>query len=161
MRFCNVCDNMMYINIRSADDDDFSMMPNGSASRQSGGAAELMYSCKSCGNRVQAAETDSKARILHTNYTDDHTSYKQYATMYIRHDPTLPRVTNIPCPSVACTKTPSEVIYIKYDFDKLRYLYHCCHCGIFWKSDGARIDATDKKNTTTTPPRHASATARA
>jgi hypothetical protein len=26
------------------------------------------------------------------------------------------------------------VIYIKYDFINMKYLYHCCHCEHFWKN---------------------------
>jgi DNA-directed RNA polymerase subunit M/transcription elongation factor TFIIS len=150
MKFCDVCDNMMYIRIQAQGEDGATGTTAdgaGSSSAVVDGAQRppvLMYACKSCGNRVRAAETDSKSRILHTNYSDDHTSYKKYATPHIRHDPTLPRVNNIPCPSATCSRpenAPAEVIYVKYDSANLRFMYNCCHCGVFWKSDGMRVSA--------------------
>ena len=117
MKFCNVCDNMLYIKLN-------------------GDPVTLQYVCKNCGNTEEGGETST---IIDTNYIDDQTTYKQYATEYITHDPTLPRVNNIPCPNEKCTKpreAASEVIYVKYDVANLKFLYHCTHCTTFWKSGG-------------------------
>jgi DNA-directed RNA polymerase subunit M/transcription elongation factor TFIIS len=121
MKFCDVCDNMLYIKLRANAD----------------APATLQYVCKKCGNSVDGNDTSSKSCIIDTNYVDDQTTYKQYATPYIGYDPTLPRVNNIPCPNKECSRpegSPSEIIFVKYDFANLKYLYHCTHCKTFWKS---------------------------
>ena len=121
MRFCDVCDNMLYIQLN---------------------AGALQYTCKNCGNTVGGGSAGSC--VIDTNHVDDQSAYKQYASPYITHDPTLPRVSNIPCPNAACTRPAAEqneVIYVKYDARNLRFLYHCCHCSTFWKSVAAGEDS--------------------
>ena len=117
MKFCSVCDNMLYIRIGDA-------------------GATMLYTCKHCGFGIKAEETASKSCVLETNYSDDHSMYRQYASDLIKHDPTLPRVSNIPCENPACSRkegAPHEVIFVKYDPVKLKYMYFCCHCESFWK----------------------------
>jgi uncharacterized Zn finger protein len=138
MRFCKACDNMLYITLRAV------------AARAADGGAEsqhppkLTYVCKHCGNMEEESAAEDApegapaiACVMSTNYADDQTAYKQYATRYITHDPTLPRVTNIMCPSKTCQRpasAPQRVIFVKYDASNLKYLYCCEHCGTFWKS---------------------------
>lgn len=127
MRFCKACDNMLYVQVKDAG--------------ETGRGLELAYACKSCGRTEVAG---ASACVIDTNYRDDQSSWRQFATPYIRHDPTLPRVSSIPCPNAKCTRPPAEereVIYVKYDAKDLRFLYHCCHCGVFWKSTGDQAPA--------------------
>ena len=140
MRFCSACENMLYISLRPDE-------------RKDGAPLELTYSCKHCGfsntadevrreNEAAGKAAGDPSAVLNTDYSDDQTSYKQYATPYIRHDPTLPRVNDIACPSEGCTKpadAPNEVVFVKYDPANLKYLYHCMHCSSFWKSGGAAV----------------------
>jgi hypothetical protein len=79
------------------------------------------------------AETDKC--VIDSNYVDDF--HKQYLSPYIAYDPTLPRTSNIPCINKTCQKPaskPQEVIYVKYDVTNMKFLYYCCHCGMFWKT---------------------------
>jgi DNA-directed RNA polymerase subunit M/transcription elongation factor TFIIS len=126
MKFCTGCDNMLETELRNA-----TTKP------------ELWYVCRHCGLADAVADGDGKSTmIMSTDYSDDKTLYMQYVTPYIRHDPTLPRVSDIKCASAKCKRPPSEeeeVIYIKYDPVQLKYLYHCLHCGTFWKSGGAVV----------------------
>jgi hypothetical protein len=132
--FCEKCDNMMYISLR----------PDVS---QEGSPLELTYSCKHCGfvttGSSRASDSGDKGGIvvMSTDYEDDQASYKQYATPYLKHDPTLPRARDIECVRGAkCTRPADkvpEVIYVKYDPNNLKYLYHCVHCSAFWKSGGS------------------------
>ena len=129
MKFCDVCDNMLYIRLEALE-------------AGGGGGSKLVYFCKNCGNSIDGDDTDTKSCIIDTNYIDDQTTYKQFATPYITHDPTLPRVDDIVCPTAECpsragTATP-EVIYVKYDATNLKFLYHCTRCSTFWKSGGSR-----------------------
>jgi DNA-directed RNA polymerase subunit M/transcription elongation factor TFIIS len=117
MKFCEACDNMLYIQLEDG---------------------ALQFACKNCGH--VSLDAAAEQRVIDTNYADDQSAYLQYVTPYITHDPTLPRVSNIPCPNAACSRPPeasNEVIYVKYDARNLRFLYHCVHCSSFWKSHSA------------------------
>lgn len=116
MKFCSFCDNMMYIKVNDA--------------------RKLLYFCKNC-NYNQEEDTSSSICILDNNNIDEETNYTQYVTKHLKHDMTLPRVTNIDCPNEDCTRAsgaPQDIIYVKYDFANMRYLYHCVHCDHFWRS---------------------------
>lgn len=106
---------------------------------------ELVYNCKHCGFEANASQLGGSASeaVLSTNYADDQTTYKQYVTPHLRHDPTLPRANDIECINGPnCTRpleAKREVIYVKYDPHKLKYLYHCVHCSAYWRSGGAAV----------------------
>jgi DNA-directed RNA polymerase subunit M/transcription elongation factor TFIIS len=121
MKFCVNCKNMLYITVE--------------------GDKTLKYVCKNC-NYAEMDENPTEAIcVLESNFEDDENDYKQYMTPYIKYDPTLPRVSNIQCTNAKCNKpanVENEVIYIKYNHMKMKYLYHCCHCNSFWKSSTAR-----------------------
>lgn len=101
---------------------------------------------------MDSAAPDSRGGIvvMSTDYADDQTSYKQYATPYLRYDPTLPRASDIECVrGRECTRPSDarrEVMYVKYDPDNLKYLYHCLHCSAFWKSGGGGEVRTQRSN---------------
>lgn len=135
MKFCDVCKNMLYGNIRDEE-----------------GVKRLEFVCKNCGYIereinpsslpvvVKRYDNDSKISpqdeqcISQTNYFDDIRSFQQYQTVNIKHDMTLPRVKNIDCPKCAGEKQIiPEVICVKYDQANMKYLYFCCHCEHFWK----------------------------
>lgn len=130
MRFCDVCDNMLYV---STDADE-----------------NLKMYCKNCNfhksimkdsvlvlsEQYKGQTSNENAReeycIHHVNYADDTRGYKQFLTPNIKYDKTLPRVNNISCPS-KCEK--KEVIYIKYDPINMKFLYYCCVCEKFWTKE--------------------------
>ncbi len=117
MKFCSLCDDMMYVAITPEKD--------------------LLYYCKNCDNKIVQKKEEGSVCVIDDNKIDDVTKYSQYMNKYIKYDATLPRVNNIQCVNEKCTKTPShdnEVIYIKYDFVNMKYLYFCCHCEHFWKA---------------------------
>ena len=119
MKFCNNCDNMLYIKI--IDDKD------------------LTYYCKNCGWIKDHDSKDIDNCIYSKNYTNEKISYKWMINKDLCHDPTLPKVNNILCPNDDCPThkdgTPKEVIYLKYDKDNLKYLYMCCVCHHSWKHE--------------------------
>ena len=115
MKFCDICDNMMYHHVEKGD-------------------TSLKLYCKNCNfESIEVAENQKSICIATKNFASDVNSYKNYMTTYIKYDPSLPRVNNIKCPS--CKPEKNEVIYLKYDHDNMRYLYFCCNCEHFWKSD--------------------------
>lgn len=161
MRFCKICDNMLYISLQQQQqpqkDADDGMPADKSGP---GSKLQLTYACKHCGHvevdrdasssdtqpGAQAQTALHQGRVMSTNYVDDQTTYKQHATRYIKYDPTLPRVSNIPCPrKAACTRPEGQgqrVIYIKYDATNLKFIYCCEYCGAFWKSSDGTTSAS-------------------
>lgn len=131
MKFCNYCENMMYTKIVNEDKNEGeTLIPKNS----------LIYYCKHCGFEFVA---DRKSQLLiDDNQVDDSIKIKPYINKYIKFDPTLPRVNNIQCTNEKCKRedgTEEEVIYLKYDFTNMKYLYFCCHCDQFFKNDTKNI----------------------
>lgn len=120
MKFCQMCDNMMYIKV--SDD-----MPQ-----------RMSYICKHCNTSEDCVATESIC-VLDNNYVDKNASYKQYMSKFLKYDMTLPHVTNITCPNESCRSHDSDVgndvIIVKYDFDNMKYMYHCERCEAFWKTE--------------------------
>lgn len=115
MKFCSCCNNFMYVDLDEE--------------------KNLVYYCKNCNNKDVHQKTDGSICVIQDNKVDDLTRYSQYMNKNIKHDPTLPHVNNVKCPNTKCTKKPDEdndVIYIKYDFTNMKYLYFCCHCDQFY-----------------------------
>ena len=51
------------------------------------------------------------------------------------NDNTLPEIDkNIKCINLECKKSPS-IKYIKYDFENMKYMYICNHCGETWTNN--------------------------
>ena len=131
MKFCNYCDNMLYITVKEE--------------------TELEYECKNCNfktdveksegsslnvlnqNYTADKESTTEECVMNINYTDDAHNYQQFMNKNIKYDKTLPHVNNIKCPDEKCKK-PTDTIYIKYDINNMKYLYFCCNCETFWKN---------------------------
>ena len=116
MKFCEKCDNMLYLKL-SEDRD-------------------LVYYCKNCGHSIPMKKEDGSICVIDDNTVDDNVKFSQYINKYIKFDPTLPRVNNITCVNPQCTKKKdeeNEIIYLKYDADNMKYLYYCTYCDNFWR----------------------------
>jgi DNA-directed RNA polymerase subunit M/transcription elongation factor TFIIS len=123
MRFCDVCENMMFVRYE--------------------GSAQPHLQCRNCDSVAPLED----ACVFMNDYADDHDAFRRYVSRHIRHDVTLPRVDNIPCPSCAkkggaggaAAAAGGPVVFIKYDAN-LKYLYFCETCEAFWKAgDGEEI----------------------
>ena len=120
MHFCTNCSNMYYIRI-NADD------PN-----------KLVYYCRKCGNEDKLLAIEnvcvSKTLIKKTEQSFNHIINK-----YTKLDPTLPRINTVLCPNQDCkTNTdgkPREIIYIRYDYTNMKYVYLCSECDTVWKTN--------------------------
>ena len=124
MHFCNVCNNMYYIRIDSADTN------------------KLIYYCRNCGNEdsLLYAEGQKKIVSLSKTYVNKHEQqFSHIINKYTKLDPTLPRINNILCPNADCeTNTKEkmrEIIYIRYDDINMKYIYLCSTCDKVWKTD--------------------------
>jgi DNA-directed RNA polymerase subunit M/transcription elongation factor TFIIS len=125
MKFCVKCDNMYYISIDNANDD------------------QLIYYCRYCGHKDEHL-TEEGVVVLKTQYKKNEQKFNHMVNQYTKLDPTLPRIYNMKCPSAECptnkesasaTAGPCEIIYLRYDDDNMKYLYICTTCDTSWKTD--------------------------
>ena len=117
MRFCDHCNNFLYVDLDPENN--------------------LLYYCKNCSHKIIEKKENGSICVIQDNKVDDITRYSQFLNKNIKHDPTLPRVNNIKCTNPNCTKKEAdnnEIIYVKYDFVNMKYMYLCCYCDHFWKN---------------------------
>lgn len=112
MKFCKQCGNMYYIKLKDGD-------------------MSLINYCRHCGDEDNSANSD----II---YSEEKASYDtDIVNEFTKHDPTLPRISNIPCQNTECISNKegetNEIIYIKYDEINLKFLYLCTKCDTTWK----------------------------
>ena len=101
-------------------------------------ANQLAYYCRNCGNE----NTDigkQEIFVSSTNLKPVDNNYVNIINQYTKFDPTLPRVTNVDCPNSECPGKKEEsgdkdVIMMRYDDKKLKYVYLCPTCDTTWKN---------------------------
>jgi len=122
MEFCTNCDNMYYISIDSEDSN------------------KLLYYCRYCGN-TDPMTTKEGLCVLKTEIEKGEQKFNHIINPYTKLDPTLPRIKNIKCPNGACltnegdSKKETDIIYMRYDDNNMKYLYLCTDCDMVWKTD--------------------------
>jgi DNA-directed RNA polymerase subunit M/transcription elongation factor TFIIS len=118
-------------------------------------ANTLVYYCRFCGHEDNEP-TDDGVVVLRTEYKKTEQQFSHMINRYIKHDPTLPRITNVKCPNEGCKSNgssdksygasasgghdstqvhESSVIYLRYDDENMKYLYICTTCDTSWKTD--------------------------
>lgn len=116
LQFCPACESMLYV--RTNDQG-------------------THYHCRRCAHS-QAIQADAEGPavcITDTLVADDSIRYMRYVSPLLHSDPTMPRVSNIPCQNEKCTRPAGaehEVVVVKYNYDHLKFLYSCAHCGTYW-----------------------------
>lgn len=108
MKFCKVCHNMLH-EIKESEE---------------GGGISLK--CRYC-NSLEAVPSDSNIVYEHNLRQDRSVQYS--ITSRLEKDPTLPRFTDIKCPS--CKKT--DVVGVKLDPVDVLWMYRCVECSETWK----------------------------
>ena len=120
MKFCTVCDNMDYIGISEKDGN------------------QLTNYCRNCGHKDDTLSSEGVC-VLNTQLKKGEQKFNHIINEYTKLDPTLPRIYNMKCPNVECKTNKedkkTEVIYIRYDDDNLKYLYMCTECDTTWKTN--------------------------
>lgn len=120
MRFCEHCSNMLYMSLSETD------------------ANSLTYYCRNCKFVDKHMEG---ACILNTQLKRGEQQFNHIINRYTKLDPTLPRIYNMKCPNLGCktntepAEKPSEIIYMRYDEENMKYLYICVECDKIWKTD--------------------------
>lgn len=109
MKFCAVCENMMYHKI----------------SKEKDAANGITLYCRKCGNEeaIPTTECVSRRVLKQTAVT------KPELSKYTKHDPTLPRVT-MKCVTEACPNT--SIIVVRYADAHLKYVHLCPECNGTW-----------------------------
>ena len=113
--FCDDCNNTMYIYL----DKDIS---------------KLYLYCKTCQNKK---EYDGNLLYNNDNNNID-ISESINNNKFINYDITLPHIKsdNIKCPNNDCKSIveniKSDIIYIKYDKNNMKYIYTCNYCSQKW-----------------------------
>jgi DNA-directed RNA polymerase subunit M/transcription elongation factor TFIIS len=120
MKFCEVCQNMLYISIDSEDTN------------------KLNYYCRFCGN-IDNTITQEGHCVLESQIKNGEQKFQHMINSYTKLDPTLPRIYSIKCPNLSCKTNldniPAEVIYMRYDDKNMKYVYICVTCDTTWKTD--------------------------
>lgn len=123
MHFCKKCENMYYIKLNSDE-------------------KELIHYCRHCGFEDTELST-KKLSVSKIQVKGDSQSFSNYINEFTKLDPTIPRINTIPCPNPNCTsnitdeskREPRDILYVRYDDEKLQYIYMCTHCDTTWKSN--------------------------
>ena len=122
MKFCNKCDNMYYIGLKSDNQN------------------EINHYCRHCGN-IDETASDEGLCVLNTQFKKGEQQFNHIINEYTKLDPTLPRIYNVKCPNNECKTNkddygkPVEIIYMRYDDKNLKYLYICSVCDTTWKTN--------------------------
>lgn len=124
MKFCTQCDNMYYISISETDGN------------------KLTYYCRNCGHTDATVENEGVC-VLKTQFKKTEQKFNHIVNPYTKLDPTLPRIPNGKCPNAACesntdAKVQSDILYMRYDDDQMKYLYMCVVCDTTWKTEDSK-----------------------
>ena len=121
--FCSKCENMYYNRLAGE------------------GSNKLIYYCRNCGHEDEKFGSENII-VSKTEIKRENQNYEHVINEYTHLDPTLPRTNNIPCPNAKCSThgddpdnpVTQEVIFIRYDDDRLKYVYLCVHCKTQWRT---------------------------
>lgn len=112
MEFCEDCSNMLYIEILEDDN-----------------KSKLIYYCKNCNRKYLDTKTIKDNCVFRLDYNHKQIKKEYLVNKYTHLDITLPRVNNIKCPNSKCPVSDNpEVVYLKYDEERMKYIYICCDC---------------------------------
>ena len=116
-KFCGDCYNSMYIYL---DKDTY----------------KLYLYCKACENKIEYNQD-----LIYDNDFNIDLSESINNNKLINYDLTLPHIhnKNIKSPNEGCVSIKenklSDIIYIKYDKEDMKYIYSCNYCGQKWTNN--------------------------
>ncbi len=121
MKFCLDCHNKANIKIDPA-------------------TKKVIYFCRCCGWEDDHGVMLEDPCIYSSKLDEEDTISTNIINEYTKLDPTLPRIKTITCPNDSCpshSTKDSEIIYIKYDYKNMKYVYLCTRCDFSWKTSGS------------------------
>jgi hypothetical protein len=101
---------------------------------------QLFLFCHHCHLQTPTSSTESMV-VSRVHLRPSKQSFGHLINDLTKYDPTLPRVSTLECPSPHCpthhaTAAPSrEVVFIRYDSVRMKYVNLCCRCDHVWKAD--------------------------
>jgi DNA-directed RNA polymerase subunit M/transcription elongation factor TFIIS len=113
MKFCRDCRNMLY-----------------EIEERTDGA---YLKCRSCPYEEKMEKTNA---VVYEHDLQQDTSVQYSINPYLKHDPTLPRFSNMVCPNKEKCPTrgkESNIVGIKLDSVNVAWLYQCAVCDTTWK----------------------------
>ena len=113
MKFCKHCDNMLYLKLVDDSEDSNIKKPT--------------YVCNNC-NNINEYDPNDNSCLFKIDYNLDNIKKSSFINPFIYEDITLPRAEGIKCPNKNCPKAKSEIIYIKYDNENMKFIYICLDC---------------------------------
>lgn len=122
MKFCENCDNMLYLKIHESESDS----TEESASTPSGPSCSLKYICRKCNEEYESDKSDSC--VFNINFNLDNIKKNSFINDFIYDDITLPRAEGIKCPNQNCPEAKPEIVYIQYDKENIKFIYVCLSC---------------------------------
>ena len=121
MHFCTNCGNMYYIRLDEEE-------------------TKLIYYCRKCGQEDTKIGTETiivSKTMVHNNKISRNNIINQYTKL----DPTIPHIHSILCVNSKCPSNDessdlkSDILYIRYNTNDLKYVYLCYHCDTKWSND--------------------------
>ena len=115
LKFCPKCENLLSLDTKTND---------------------LLRICRTC----NYSEKDNQGGLVMETYVQQRASeaFKILVNEFTPADPTLPRITKLPCPNQQCpTNTrgePRDVLYQEYDKPHKKYIYICLKCNAEWRT---------------------------
>ena len=100
---------------------------------------KLVYYCRNC-HYTDEDIGEEGVVVLNTQLKKGEQRFNHIINRYTKLDPTLPRIYNMKCPNGVCKTNANqdertEIIYMRYDDENMKYLYLCSACDTIWKTD--------------------------
>jgi DNA-directed RNA polymerase subunit M/transcription elongation factor TFIIS len=87
---------------------------------------KLIYYCRKCGNEDKLLAIENVC-VSKTHIKQSEQTFSHIVNKYTKLDPTLPRINT--------EGKPREIIYIRYDNSKMKYIYLCSDCETVWQTN--------------------------
>jgi DNA-directed RNA polymerase subunit M/transcription elongation factor TFIIS len=124
MKFCPQCRNVLY----SIEEETTSK-----------GESYAIQKCRKCDYKEKISPEHP---LIYEHKLKEDTSIKLTLNPYLKYDPTLPRFTEIQCPSKDCpskTNAKSDVVGVKIDKHNVIWMYQCAICDTTWKQNAQAV----------------------
>ena len=123
MKFCDNCENMLYLKI---EDSPCADTESDTPSPSSNNNCKLTYNCIKCNESYPSTEVDSC--VFNVNFNLDNIKKNSFINEFIYNDITLPKAEGIKCPNKNCPDAKPQIVYIQYDKEKMNFIYVCLSC---------------------------------
>ena len=129
--FCINCDNMLVTKIQMLEPpkpDDEEAGGGEAPETEIQTSSKLVRHCRNCNYSIE--EPHKTKSVYHSNFNLDTIKREHVVNKYTAFDNTLPKAQGIKCPNTNCPvkSRKSDIRYIKYDDNSMKYIYMCLDC---------------------------------